>query len=150
MSSFYKPHGVLNLVKPFGNKPVSLIVFVTVMVCQFVLAGTIKVPKDHITIQAGINAAVDGDMVLVADGLYMGIGNVNLDFKGKLITVKSANGADKCMIDCQKVNQTRGFIFRHQETKDAIVSGFTIRNGNFKEGNGGGIHCCDASPTIIS
>ena len=150
MSSFYKPHGVLNLVKPFGNKPVSLIVFVTVMVCQFVLAGTIKVPKDHITIQAGINAAVDGDMVLVADGLYMGIGNVNLDFKGKLITVKSANGADKCMIDCQKVNQTRGFIFRHQETKDAIVSGFTIRNGNFKEGNGGGIHCFDASPTIIS
>jgi len=128
----------------------SLVVFITVMVCQSVVAGIIQVPKDHITIQAGIDAAVDGDTVLVADGLYMGVGNVNLDFKGKSITVKSASGADKCMIDCQKVNQTRGFIFRHQETKDAIVSGFTIKNGNFKEGNGGGIHCSDASPTIIS
>ena len=86
MTSFYKPHGGLNLVKICDSKPVSLVVFVTVIVCQSVLAGTIKVPKDHITIQAGIDVAVDGDMVFVADGLYIGVGNVNLDFKGKLIT----------------------------------------------------------------
>ena len=132
------------------SKSISLVVFIIAVVCQSVLAGIIQVPKDQATIQAGIDAAADGDTVLVADGLYMGVGNVNLDFKGKSITVKSASGADKCMIDCQKVTQTRGFIFRHQETKDAIVSGFTIRNGNFKGDNGGGIHCSDASPTIIS
>ena len=132
------------------SKPISLFAFIIVIVCQSVLAEIIQVPKDHATIQAGIDAAVDGDTVLVADGLYVGVGNVNLNFKGKPITVKSASGAYKCTIDCQKTNQTRGFTFHHRETKDAIVSGFTIKNGNFKKGNGGGIHCFDASPTIIS
>ena len=132
------------------SNPISLFAFIIVIVCQSVLAEIIQVPKDHATIQAGIDAAVDGDTVLVADGLYVGVGNVNLNFKGKLITVKSASGAYKCTIDCQKTNQTRGFTFHHRETKDAIVSGFTIKNGNFKKGNGGGIHCFDASPTIIS
>ena len=136
--------------EPSIGKPISLFAFIIVLVCQSVLAEIIQVPKDHATIQAGIDAAVDGDTVLVADGLYVGVGNVNLNFKGKPITVKSVSGAYKCTIDCQKTNQTRGFTFRHRETKDAIVSGFTIKNGNFKKGNGGGIHCFDASPTIIS
>ncbi|NQS98535.1 MAG: hypothetical protein HQ591_08780 [candidate division Zixibacteria bacterium] len=48
-------------------------------------AVTIHIPGDYPTIQAGINAAVDGDTVLVADGTYTGIGNKNLDFTGKAI-----------------------------------------------------------------
>ena len=71
-------------------------------------AATIRVPADQPTIQAGIDAAVDGDTVLVADGTYTGEGNQDIDFKGKAITVQSENGAENCIIDCEDYS-VRGF-----------------------------------------
>ena len=68
---------------------------------MLISATIIHVPADQSTIQAGIDAAVDGDTVLVADGTYMGDGNRDIDFKGKAITVSSENGAENCIIDCQ-------------------------------------------------
>ena len=107
--------------------------------------ATIRVPGDQATIQAGIDAASEGDTVLVADGTYVGPGNKDLDFNGKAITVKSENGPEKCVIDCEA--NGRGFYFHSGETQSSIVSGFTITNGHADFG--GGIYC-SSSPTIIN
>src|SRR6267154_2363165 len=56
---------------------------------------TIHVPADKPTIQAAIDGAVNGDIVLVSNGAYM----ENLDFNGKTITVKSVNGPATTIID---------------------------------------------------
>ena len=98
------------------------------------------------TIQEGIDASLDEDIVLVADGTYIAVGNRDLDFKGKAITVQSENGPEFCIIDCE--NSGRGFWFHSGEIEQSVVSGFTITNGSAL--NGGGIHCENASPTITN
>ncbi len=112
------------------------------------VADIINVPGDYPTIQAGIDAAMDGDEVVVADGVYTGPGNKNLDFGGKLITVRSASGDPSlCIIDCEGSGQ--GFSFHSGETSDAVVEGFTITNGSvFDAPGGGGIICSGSSPTV--
>ncbi len=111
-------------------------------------ADELNVPADHPTIQAGINAAVDGDTVVVADGTYTGAGNKTLQFAGRAITVRSANGPDNCIIDCQGAGL--GFYFNNTgESYDSVVNGFTITNG-YWSGDGGGIHCVGVSPTIVN
>ncbi|MGB3975605.1 MAG: right-handed parallel beta-helix repeat-containing protein [bacterium] len=111
-------------------------------------AAIIRVPEDQPTIQAGIDAAVDGDTVLVADGTYTGEGNRKITFTGKAITVQSENGPEQTVVDCEET--FRGFSFRSGETNASILRGFTIVNG-FTEGlgrNGSGISINGASPTI--
>ncbi len=114
--------------------------------CQLTFAATINVPVDQPTIQAGIDFANSGDTVLVDDGIYKGKGNINIDFMGKSITVKSRNGAETTIVDCENRFLTRGFIFKNNETETSVLDGFTIKNGMHEIG--GGIYCVLASPTI--
>ena len=120
--------------------------FVLSLILSFTtaLAATIHVPIDQPTIQTGIDAASDGDTVLVADEIYTGAGNKNLDLKDKEITVQSENGPENCIIDCE--GDGRGFYFHSGEGTTSKISGFTITNGSVN--HGGGIYCEDSSPTI--
>ncbi len=122
----------------------SLIILMIINVNTY--AATIHVPKEQFTIQSGIDAAKDGDTVLVAAGIYKGNGNVNIDFKGKQIIVKSESGPKKTIISGSYTPNTRGFSFTNKETNDAILEGFSIRNGVHT--NGGGIYIHNSSPTI--
>lgn len=82
---------------------------------------TIRIPADQPTIQAGINATQNGDIVLVAPGTYF----EKLDFNGKAITVTSSDGAQSTTIDGSHI---AGFMinFAHGETRNSILSGFSI------------------------
>ncbi|MHC4090131.1 MAG: hypothetical protein ACYSVY_07615, partial [Planctomycetota bacterium] len=107
--------------------------------------GTGTAADPFCTIQDGIDAAAVADEVVVADGTYTGTGNKDLDYNGKDITVRSANGRQNCIIDAQ--GSGRAFDFHSGETSDSRVEGFKILNG--ATAIGGGIFCGWSSPTII-
>jgi len=122
---------------------------------------TFNVPSAaYPTIQSGVDAAsiYNGRpvivTVLVADGLYSGPGNRDIDFHGNNITVRSVSGATKTVIDCQGTdsNPHRGFFFHSGETATARIDGITVENGyspsNPGSFNGGGICIEGSSPTI--
>ena len=108
---------------------------------------------DAPTIQAGIDSAATGDTVSLADGTYTGLGNRDLTYGGKAITVRSASGSpENCVIDCQShppIAYRRGFRFNSGEEPQAVVEGIGITNGWSNASNGGAILCQNASPTII-
>lgn len=131
-------------------------------------ASTIRVSwdgsGDHSTIQAGIDAAVDGDEVVVAPGVYRGEGNRDLDFKGKLISVRGTVPenpmvVDATVIDCEAtvLSPHRGFKFHSGEGPAAVLAGLRIMNGLGSVENpqhyddacvGGAVSLLDSSPTI--
>lgn len=107
-------------------------------------AATIHVPADAPTIQAGIVAAQPGDLVLVAPGVYTGVGNRAISYGGKAIEVRSEAGAPQTIVDLG--GTFRGFSFVSGEDRDAILDGFTIRSGGTMFA--GGIDCRSSSPSI--
>ena len=135
--------------------------------------ATIHVPEDFGTIQQAIDVAADGDIIEVAPGIYKGNGNWDIEFRGKAITVRSANGPEETVIDCTRLPGAanggkghRGFYFHEAERSDSVLCGFTIRGGSIPGSEiptddmrwnltpthpiGGGIYCEYSSPTIIN
>ena len=119
----------------------------TITLSSFSIAAaqsTIGVPTNQATIQAAINAANNGDTVLVAPGTYA----ENINFNGKAITVISSGGASVTVIDGNRNGTV--VTFNNSETLSSVLSGFTIRNGFQDGGFGAGITITSASPTITS
>jgi uncharacterized membrane protein len=114
--------------------------------------GTAAHPFD--AIQEGIDATINGGIVIVLPGEYTGNGNRDIDFKGKAITVRSiapdnAGVAAATIVNCNGTNH-RGFKFFSGEGRNSILEGLTITNAHIQttyEG-GAGIYIDGASPTI--
>jgi len=123
---------------------------VTVNLNMYPFEDALYVPSEYPTIQAAIDAAVDGNIIIVAPGTYTGNSNCDIDLQGKAITLKSLSGPENCIIDAQNAFNRRGFYFHSGEGPNSIISGFTIKRGSANGANakGGGIHCSGSSPTI--
>ena len=114
----------------------------------------IQVPDDQPTIQVAIEAAWEGALILVAPGIY----RENINFYGKDITVKSIEGPVKSIIDGDRSGSA--VTFANGETEEAVLDGFTIKNGSgtfitlpyLGAGfySGGGIFCENSTPTITN
>lgn len=99
-------------------------------------AAIINVPAGQPTIQGAINAASNGDTVLVAPGTY----RENINFEGKAITVTSSGGPTVTTINGGGNGPVVQFV--SGEGSGSVLSGFTITNG------GGGIVVFNAAPMI--
>ncbi len=126
---------------------------------------TINVPDDFETIQEAIDAAHDGNIVLVDEGTYY----ENINFRGKAITVAShfvmdgdTNHTNNTIIDgSQPSNPDSGSVVYLVSGEDttSVVMGFTITNGTgtkiqfdnvWEVRDGGGIFCWNSGGRFVS
>jgi len=131
---------------------------------------TIKVPGDYPSIQEAVNAAGDGDVIIVNKGRYRG---ATINIPGKAITITSTNPDDPASV-AQTIIDREGFVsygvyFSGNCGPDTILNGLTIANANYYKLDreapedaggdgldgfdiaGGGIYIeSGASPTIIN
>lgn len=135
----------------------------------------VRVPSEAATIQEGIDLIGNGDTVLVADGLYAGDGNRDLDFGGKSFILMSENGPLKTVIECGGSEATPHFAFTRLSSEgENVIDGFTISGGYAAQGpvlnlissspvmrncillnnvatvSGGAIRCKNSSPTFLN
>jgi predicted outer membrane repeat protein len=92
----------------------------------------LDVPLQYPTIQAAIDAAVDGDVVLVEPGTYF----ESLQLEGKAIALESRGGAEVTILDG---NGSQILTASSRVDLEARISGFTFTHGHGQFG--GAISC---------
>lgn len=141
---------MLLLIRRFSLSITSLTAVILFWCALGCAQSTINVPADQATIQGAINAANNGDTVLVAPGTY----SENINFSGKAITVTSSGGASDTTIDGGA--KAPVVIFNTGEGAGSVLNGFTIQNGmaagtsSNPNIEGGGIYVRSTSPKITN
>ena len=97
----------------------------------------------HSSIQQAIDAAVDGDEIVVGLGTY----NEAINFNDKAITLRSSDPTNpdvvaNTIIDANGIHN-QVVTCDNNETSDTVLSGFTITGGKFK-----GMSNYQSSPTV--
>lgn len=106
--------------------------------------GSLAHPYD--AIQEAIDASISHDDIQLADGVYRGVGNREINPDGRSITIHSRNGPQNCIIDCELIGGA--FVFNSGESARTVVEGFTITRGPSSV-RGSAVSCTNgASPTI--
>ena len=97
-------------------------------------AAQLLVPVDYLTIQQAVDAAVDGDEILIAPGVYQGAGGSVpvVDLLGKSLTLRATGSVDETIID----GGGSGIgISQTGQAATVWIEGITVRNA------GGALWC---------
>ena len=94
---------------------------------------------DYNDIQSAIDAAHNGNTVIVRDGIY----DENINFNGKAITLKSENGAATTIIDGSGTGNV--VTLNNGEDSGSVMDGFTVTDGATS-----GMLCDSSSPTLTN
>ena len=118
---------------------------------SYAFAEVINVPADQATIQQGINAAANGDTVLVQPGTYV----ENINYNGKSIVLGSlflTTGNPAYITETVIDGNNIASVVTIENVTGTITSlcGFTIINGYNQEPSygGGGIFCYNSDVTL--
>ncbi|MGW8178941.1 MAG: PKD domain-containing protein, partial [bacterium] len=114
------------------------------LICGTAFGGTIHVPGDYPTIQAGIDAASSGDTVQVAPGTYY----ENITMKSGVVIQGAGAGDDPSIHSIIDGGATGSVVTAIQVDSAAKLDGFTITNGD--KANGGGMYNYSSSPTVTN
>ena len=116
-----------------------------------VTALMLKVPSEYTTVQAAMDAAQDGCIIVVSQGTYQE--NLNLD--GKNIEIRSADPEDRSVVAATIISGEGGddSVITIQNCNIGVaINGFTITKGKGKLFDdyraGGGIYIKNSSATI--
>jgi flagellar hook capping protein FlgD len=106
---------------------------------------TVHVPGDAATIQGGIDLAQLKDEVVISDGTYSGLGNVELLIDKDIVVRSSSGNPSACLINGGAAARCINFS---GATNAAILKGIGITNGRKTEG--AGIYFSESAGTILN
>ncbi|MDP8206828.1 MAG: NosD domain-containing protein [Candidatus Electryonea clarkiae] len=86
------------------------------------LPQTVFIPADYPTIQSGINAVRENDIIRVSPGTYY----EGLNFFGKNVWLESTHGPEQTIIDAS--GWARCIYIVHEEDTTLVIRGFTLKN----------------------
>lgn len=141
-----------------SQQSILIVIFVGLLL-SIVRGVTYHVPVDFRTIQSAIEASsYNGDTIIVAPGTYI----ENIDYVGKNIYIGShyiygntdASIINRTIIDGNENGSV--VTFYGGESRDAVLNGFTITNGNGRHSPGwisaygGGLYIRESNPSIMN
>ncbi len=116
-------------------------IMMALMVCGLVKAAQLHVPAQYGTIQAAVNAASNGDVILVAPGNYAGWILEDPHNMPLSITIRATGSAAETIVESTGPCSSVISCFGNDHDDDVVIDGLTITGGGCPDGEGGGIWC---------